>query len=142
MNIYERLEFLIRKTSFNIFKYGRRIINRYELSKSQFDIIVDIYFTSPKSLKSLCKALDLAPSTVSEMLDRMEKKDLIVKKKDKKDKRKIKIDITEQANNIIEDVINRRVEYVKEVLENVEEENLEVFKQVLMKMLECQKSLE
>ena len=141
MNIYEELEFLIRKTSFNIFKHGRRIINQYELSKSQFDIIVDIYFSSPKSLKKLCNALDLAPSTVSEMLDRMEKKDLIVKKKDEKDKRKIKIDITKQANKIIKDVINRRVEYVKEVLEEVNEDNLEVLKQVLMKMLECQKSL-
>ncbi len=142
MNIYEELEFLIRKTSFNIFKHGRRIINQYELSKSQFDIIVDIYFSSPKSLKKLCGALDLAPSTVSEMLDRMEKKDLIVKKKDEKDKRKIKIDITKQANKIVKEVINRRVEYVKDVLEDVNEENLEILKQVLMKMLECQKSLD
>lgn len=142
MDIYEKLEFLLRKTSFSIFKYGRRIINQYELSKSQFDIIVDIYFSSPKSLKALCKALDLAPSTVSEMLDRMEKKNLILKRKDKKDKRKIKIDITEEADRIIREVIDRRVEYVKEVLEDVDKENLEILKQVLMKMLECQKSLE
>src|SRR6056297_1796839 len=97
MNIYEKLEYLIRKTSFNILKYGRRIIGKYDLSKSQFNIIVNIYFSSPKSLKDLCDALDLAPSTVSEMLDRMEKKDLIEKKKNETDKRKINIDITEKS---------------------------------------------
>jgi len=139
MNIYEKLEYLIRKTSFNIFKYGRRIINQYDLSKSQFDIIVNIYFSSPKSLKGLCDNLDLAPSTVSEMLDRMEKKDLIEKKRNESDKRKINIDITDKSISIIQDVIENRVQYVKNILKDVNDENLEIFVDILSKMLECQK---
>ncbi|HMA68834.1 MAG TPA: MarR family transcriptional regulator [Candidatus Mcinerneyibacterium sp.] len=139
MNIYEKLEYLIRKTSFNIFKYGRRIINQYDLSKSQFDIIVNIYFSSPKSLKELCDNLDLAPSTVSEMLDRMEKKDLIEKKRNESDKRKINIDITDKSISIIQDVIENRVQYVKNILKDVDNENLEIFVDILSKMLECQK---
>lgn len=139
MEIFEKLEFLIRRTSFNIFKYGRKIIGKYNLSKSQFDVIVQIYFNGLKSLKELCTALDLAPSTLSEMIDRMEKKSLLVKKKDTKDKRKIKISLTNSAKEIIDNVINTRIEYVKNLLKDIDKDKLDVFKDVLQQMLECQK---
>lgn len=135
--IFDELEFLMRRIHVQTFNYGRTILSKYNLSNSQFNIIVYIYFHGAKNLKELCEELVLAPSTISEMLVRMEEVDLVKKERNDVDKRKIAIDITDKSREIVNTVIKKRVEFVKRLTEKLPQDQLDSFKTILTHMVEC-----
>lgn len=135
--IFDELELLMRRIHVQTFNYGRTILSKYNLSNSQFNIIVYIYFHGAKNLKELCEELVLAPSTISEMLVRMEESDLVKKERNDIDKRKIAIDITDRSREIVNTVIKKRVEFVKRLTEKLPQDQLDSFKTILTHMVEC-----
>ncbi len=138
-HVYDDLELLMRRIHVNTFNYGRGILSKYNLSNSQFNIIVFIYFHGAKNLKELCAELLLAPSTISEMIVRMEDSQLVAKKRHEIDKRKIVIDITEKSREIVNSVIKKRVEFVKNITVQLPPDKLEELRILLTKMVECLK---
>jgi len=136
--LYAQLELAFRRFYVKLFRYGRGELARFGISGSQFNIIVTVYFQGPQSLKDLCERLFLAPSTISEMIVRMEDSGLVVKKKDEQDKRKILIDLTEESKKIVTSVINARVRYVKELSKGIDKKQLENLRDMLESMLQCQ----
>ena len=136
-DIFTELEFNFRRFYGRLFKYGRSKISEFGLSDSQFNIIVAIYFHGSQSLKDLCESLMLAPSTISEMIVRMEDAGLVVKERDRDDKRKIIIGLTEESRKIVNSVIEARVKYVKKISSGIEKETLLTLSDTLSRMLEC-----
>ena len=59
--------------------------------------LVTIYSNNGLSSGELCEALGVRPSSVSEMIDKMEKAGLAVRKVDEEDKRIVRIYLTEQG---------------------------------------------
>ncbi len=137
-NIFKELEYNFRLFYSMLFKYGRSRISEFGISGSQFNIIVAVYFHGPQSLKDLCEHLMLAPSTISEMIVRMEDSQLVIKERDTEDKRRIVSGLTEKSRKIVEEVIEARVQYVKKLSSMIDEDTLHVVSDTLSKMLECQ----
>ncbi|MBN2726648.1 MarR family transcriptional regulator [Candidatus Mcinerneyibacteriota bacterium] len=136
--LFAQLELAFRRFYVKLFRYGRGELAKFGISGSQFNIIVTVYFQGPQSLKDLCERLALAPSTISEMIVRMEDAGLVIKKKDEQDKRKILIDLTEESKKIVISVIDARVRYVKEISQGIDKKQLEILRDTLESMLECQ----
>jgi DNA-binding MarR family transcriptional regulator len=135
--IYSQLELAFRRFYIKLFRYGRGELAKFGISDSQFNIIVTVYFQGPQSLKDLCERLVLAPSTISEMIVRMEESGLVIKRKDEQDKRKILIDLTQESEKIVISVIRARVRYVEELSRGIGKKELEKLRDTLGLLLEC-----
>jgi len=135
--IYSQLELAFRRFYVKLFRYGRGELSKFGISDSQFNIIVTVYFQGPQSLKDLCERLVLAPSTISEMIVRMEESGLVIKRKDEQDKRKILIDLTQESEKIVISVIRARVRYVEELSRGIGKKELEKLRDTLGLLLEC-----
>ena len=104
-------------SDFIIRKKGRTILKDYDISPAQFRTLqVIINHNDEMNLSELSEKMDMACSTVTETLKRMEKLELVKREKDEKDARFIKISALPKGHDIINSVIQIRREYLQEVL--------------------------
>lgn len=82
----------------------------------------------------------LACSTVTDLLDRMERNLLVERVKDEKDRRVVRIKVLEKGHNMIEDVLENRRKYIAETLEGLSDDMIDSVFEV-MKMLNEKMSL-
>src|SRR5690606_19699564 len=68
------------------------------------------------TIGELSKSMALACSTITDLIDRMEKAGLVVRKKDEKDKRVVRIEVLSKGYEILEKVLNKRIEFLSSKL--------------------------
>ncbi|MEO0140487.1 MAG: MarR family transcriptional regulator [candidate division WOR-3 bacterium] len=127
----KKAELLLRIICSLIRLHGREILSRHHLSPPQFDIMTTIYFEGELSQNEMPKKLHLAKSTISALLDRLEKQGMITKKKTPDDKRISTVRLTFKGTNVIEQVIERRRELLRELYSHLSERQREEFNEII-----------
>ncbi len=136
MNIYEdpqieRIEKLLRRVCFYIKKKGRTILEDYDITPAQFEALQIIIYHNEVTISELSNKLYQAPSTITDLVDRMESKDLVKRVRDSKDRRIVRIKGLEKGHNILEAVIMERCKFLDYSLENVSKEDKDSFTEYL-----------
>lgn len=85
--------------------------------------------------RDLEEKLNLRRSTISDVLQRMEKNGLIVRKIDSTDTRTKKIILTEKSREFFLTANNRMSELEKVAIKNISADELEIFSNVINKMI-------
>ncbi|CAM2970953.1 MarR family transcriptional regulator [Hathewaya histolytica] len=116
------LEELLRKVCFDIKKKGREILNDFDITPPQFDALQWILCKKEITIGELSSILYLAPSTVTDLIDRMEKSELVYREKDEKDKRIVKVIPSKKGHNILDKVLEERRTYLSKALISMNEE--------------------
>jgi DNA-binding MarR family transcriptional regulator len=86
------------------------------------------------TIGELSTKMYLAFSTTTDLVDRMEKNQLVVRVKDPKDRRVVRIHLLEEGERIIDEVIKKRQVYLEEVLTNFSVEEIQQLQTNLMKL--------
>ncbi|MGP4041674.1 MarR family winged helix-turn-helix transcriptional regulator [Gracilibacillus sp. D59] len=110
---------------------GREILNNYPITTPQFIALQFLLEHGDLTLGELSKKIYLAFSTTTDLVDRMEKNDIVERVKDTKDRRVVRIHLLEKGRKIIQEVIEKRQKYLGEVLTNVKEEDMEQLSRLL-----------
>jgi len=126
-----KTELLLRVICSLIRLHGREILSRHHLSPPQFEIMTAIYFEGEMSQNEMPKKLHLAKSTISSLLDRLEKQGMISKKKTQSDKRIAVIRLTFKGANVIEQVIERRRELLRVLTSQLSEKQRKEFNDII-----------
>ncbi len=136
MKIYEdpqieKIEKLLRRVCFYIKKKGRTILEDYDITPAQFEALQIIVNHKEVTISELSNKLYQAPSTITDLVDRMESKDLVKRVRDSKDRRIVRIEGLEKGHNILEAVIMERCKFLDYSLENVSKEAKDSFTEYL-----------
>ncbi len=110
---------------------GREILNNYPITTPQFIALQFLLEDGDLTLGELSKKINLAFSTTTDLVDRMEKNNIVERVKDTKDRRVVRIHLLEKGKVIIREVIKKRQQYLGEVLTNVKEEDMEQLSKLL-----------
>lgn len=86
------------------------------------------------SQKELSDYMDIKESSMVRLIDRMEKEELVERRKDSEDRRITKIILTDKGKFLKEELMPRGQEFQDDVLKGISKENLEIFKEVLQRM--------
>jgi len=127
----ERIEKLLRRVCFYIKKKGRTILEDYDITPAQFEALQIIINHNEVTISELSNKLYQAPSTITDLVDRMESKDLVRRVRDSKDRRIVRIKGLEKGNNILEAVIMERCKFLDYSLESVSKEDKDSFTEYL-----------
>ena len=119
------IELLLRKVCFKIKQKGREILEDYCITPPQFDALQLLTLEGDMTVSELSSRLFLAPSTITDLIDRMEKNEHVIRTRDTKDRRIVKIKAMDKGKVLIDEVIERRCEYVDSLLKDVEETDKE-----------------
>lgn len=110
---------------------GRKILNNYPITSPQFIALQWLLEEGDLTIGELSNKISLAFSTTTDLVDRMEKNELVVRVRDLNDRRVVQIHVLEKGNTIIHEVIQKRQEYLGKVLTNFSIEETEVLNKLL-----------
>lgn len=101
INICDEVLKSIRKIIRAIDLNSKKILGKYDLTGPQLLILKDLSENGSCPVGGLAKRVSLSHATVTEIVDRLEKKGHVKRIKSKEDKRKIFVVLEEKANNIL-----------------------------------------
>lgn len=124
----------LRYISAFIKQKGRDILNHYPITLPQFYALQWLLEDGDMTIGELSNKLFLACSTTTDLVDRMEKNQLVLRVKDTNDRRVVRIHLLERGKQIIDEVIIKRQEYLKDVFDQFSNEEVLNLKTSLSKL--------
>lgn len=137
----ESIEKSLRKLSVQLRLYGREILKEYKLSKIQFIALQWVNDSSGITIGQVAKNLDLAYSTTTDIIDRLEKNGFVRRERSETDKRLVQVKIEPTGLELIERVIEKRIEFIEEITQDIDFKEKELLTKLLEKMMEKSESV-
>jgi len=128
------LEKELRFISHLIKQKGREILSNYTITPPQFVALQWLHENGDMTIGELSNKMYLAFSTTTDLVDRMEKNELVVRIRDEQDRRVVHIHLLEEGERIIEEVIQKRQNYLQDVLADFDEAEVEGLSKLLHKL--------
>ena len=119
MQLEECVNYLLTTAQHSVFLKMTEKLSVFDLTPVQYAVLYCLWENDKKSPKEIAERLKLENSTISGILERMEKKGLIKRMISKEDRRFIQIMLTEKGAALEEDVLA--------AVEKVNEEVMSVF---------------
>jgi DNA-binding MarR family transcriptional regulator len=116
MDQVAKIEKELRYISSLIKQKGREILNVYKITPPQFVALQWLFEEGDMTIGELSSKMFLAFSTTTDLIDRMEKNELVSRVKDDKDRRVVRINLLSEGERIIDEVIKKRQLYLQDIL--------------------------
>jgi MarR family transcriptional regulator, organic hydroperoxide resistance regulator len=134
LNTVARIEKDLRYIAAIIKQKGRELLSDYTITPPQFVALQWLFEEGDMTIGELSNKMYLAFSTTTDLIDRMEKNELVVRVKDAHDRRVVRIHLLEKGKKMIDEVIKKRQVYLQEVLINFSPEEVLKLKDNLLKL--------
>ena len=106
------IEKYLRKVDYIIRRKGREILSNFNMTVPQFTALQILIHHGTMTIGDLSQKMDLACSTITDLIDRMEKSKLVVRKKDEKDRRVVQVEVLPNGHDILSQVMKKRIKYL------------------------------
>lgn len=113
---------------------GRKILANYPITSPQFIALQNIIEDENITIGNLSKKIGLAFSTTTDIVNRMEKNELVERIRDTFDRRVIRIRALEKGKVIIDEVIKKRQVYLGEILKGFKAEEVTLLNNMLRRL--------
>ncbi len=130
----ERHDYIIsfRKVKKFYKKFIDKEMKKFDLSQNEIEIITYLNRNPEKNTaKDIVEYLGISKGMISRNIDILLSKGIIEPKKDNVDKRIIRLYITKESEELINEIEESIFNFLGSLLENIEEEKFEIFKEVL-----------
>lgn len=110
------LEWVLRRISATVKQKGREILNDFPITPPQFVALQWLKEYGDMTIGDLSSKMYLANSTTTDLIDRMEKTELVQRIRSTSDRRVVQIHLLDKGREIIDEVIRTRQLYLQEIL--------------------------
>ncbi|MCE5196006.1 MAG: MarR family transcriptional regulator [Negativicutes bacterium] len=117
------LEWLLRHVSNVIRIQGREILADFNITPPQLTALQVLQKNGTITIGELGEKMYLAYSTATDLIDRMERNELVQRIRDVDDRRVVRLQILPKGEKLVDEVIYRRKEYLAGILVSVSEED-------------------
>ncbi len=131
------IEKFLRKTDYIIRIKGREILSDHSITSPQFTALQILINNGDMTIGELSQKMSLACSTITDLIDRMEKTQLVMRKKDCKDKRVVRVEVLPKGFDILEKVLDKRREFLELKLNSFNIEQKEILTSGLKTLYEA-----
>ena len=121
-----------------IHRYMRRFLEsnmkKFEITPPQFEVLMTLWVEDGVVLSELGRRLSRDGPTITGIIDRMEKKKLLVRKRSLRDRRVIQVYLTPMAWEIKENLMKMQSEAARDIAGSFTEEDVETLENLLRKV--------
>ncbi|MBU5255377.1 MarR family winged helix-turn-helix transcriptional regulator [Tissierella praeacuta] len=129
----------LRKVDYIIRRKGREILSDFNITVPQFSALQILINYGDMTIGELSQKMALACSTITDLIDRMEKSDLVIRKKDEKDKRVVRVEVLPKGYDILEKVLKKRIDFLTGKLSDFSDEDKDKLNLGLKSLYEAMK---
>lgn len=131
MELKECINFLLTNAQHNVFQYLSKRLMEYDVTPLQHGVLSCLMGKSYDTPKHLAENLSLETSTISGVLDRMQKKGFIDRVVNKEDRREVQVRLTEKGRELEEQITVVIDEVNAEVLKSFTDDEIAYLKNSL-----------
>ena len=128
------LEKELRYISHLIKQKGREILSNYTITPPQFIALQWLHESGDMTIGDLSTKMYLAFSKTKDLVDRMEKNELVQRVRDENDRRVVRIHLLPEGERIIQEVIFKRQNYLRDITQEFNAEEFEQLSRTLQKL--------
>lgn len=128
------LEKELRYISHLIKQKGREILSNYTITPPQFIALQWLHESGDMTIGDLSTKMYLAFSTTTDLVDRMERNELVQRVRDENDRRVVRIHLLPEGERIIQEVIFKRQNYLRDITQEFNAEEFEQLSRTLQKL--------
>ena len=110
-------------------------MKKYGITPPQFEVLISLWTEDGLVLSELSKRLSRDGPTITGIIDRMEKKELVRRERSTTDRRVIMVFSTPKAAEMKEALTKLQKTAGKDIIENFTDENIKTLEQLLTKLL-------
>lgn len=123
---------------------GPQLITRaqLELTPGQAFMLNFIKKNGQLTVSSLADKMEVAPSAITVMLDRLEKRKFVLRVRDQRDRRVVLVLLTEEGHRALGRVINLRKRAIQQCLEKISLDELAIFVKTLEKLSDISQTVD
>ena len=136
------IEDLIRQFVRIMNKRLRDSVKHTSITSPQLFALLSIYRESGLTIGDLCERMFLACSTISGLIDRLEKIQLVERYRDEEDRRVVRLKLTEKGVNCTQSILEKRKEQFEKDLKMIDIERQEELITNLNLLLQIMKNAE
>ncbi|MEA5009924.1 MarR family transcriptional regulator [Clostridium tyrobutyricum] len=130
MELNECINFLLTKAQHNVFQYLKTNLEPFDVTPVQYGILKCLWTKDGQTPKQIADILGLDGSTITGILDRMEKKKFVKRTENPEDRRTLKVVITDKGSRLqkpVEEVVNKVNQYMLEIFTEKEQKKFKSF---------------
>lgn len=113
---------------------GREILTNYTITPPQFIALQWLDELGDMTIGDLSNRMYLAFSTTTDLIDRMEKNELVQRVRDTADRRVVRIHLLPEGEKIIREVIEKRQLYLVDIVSDFKNEEIQQLSELLQKL--------
>ncbi len=125
------VERLLRKLTIELRRRGRAILTDFDITPAQFEALVMAEDMPRLTIGDLGSTLGLAYSTVTDLIDRLERQGYVERIRDESDKRIVRVRVMDKGQILIEKVLLARRLYLAKILAVMSDEKRSAFVDML-----------
>ena len=134
-NIDDCIGFITNKGAKKLSDEFNKRVQQYGMTRVQWIALFYIGKSDGVSQKELSDLMNVKESSMVRLIDRMEKEDLVIRKKQANDRRITSIFLTDKGESLREKVLHLGEEFQDDATKGISSEELDNFKNVLEKMI-------
>lgn len=125
------IERLLREISTLVKRKERDIVSQFSITLPQFSALLLLKQEGDMTIGEMSRKLCLACSTMTDLIDRMEKNKVLERVRDQRDRRVIRIHLLEKGQQMIQKVMDARCQYLTDVLSSAPSEKILILSEQL-----------
>ncbi len=106
-----------------------------KMKTMEFYILMYVGMKPSKKMSELAETFSIAKSNVTVLIDGMEKKGYLKRVRSEKDRRVVKVKLTEKGKKVFDLTVNNFVKVIEEVMKEIPKEDLEIISDGFMRMV-------
>ncbi|NLT96218.1 MAG: MarR family transcriptional regulator [Clostridia bacterium] len=125
---------LFRKTFAKLQRVAEDDLRKYGTTPSQFNILLNLSTEKPTPMAELSKLSACVNSNITSIIGRMEERGLVKRTQDKKDRRVVRVELTEEGKKLYNRTVLPHKQFLAKMLECYSEAELNELNKLLDKV--------
>lgn len=124
----------IKRTNDILEKLVKNDVQQYGLNISEFAVMELLYHKGPQPINRIQERILIANSSTTYILDKLEKKNYIIRERDENDRRSMRAVLTEEGESLIHSIFPAHSELLTGLFSTLSDEELSAFREMLKKI--------
>ena len=118
-----KLVIAIARTHSALFGRVEKRLRKHDLSISEFGVLEFLFHKGRQPVQIIAEKILVTSGTITYVIDKLVKKDLVVREKCSEDKRRFYVDLTESGRNLISELFPYHEKHLEELFKGLDGES-------------------